>query len=407
MDTRIAPRRRLRPRHRIVAGLLAALTLAGCATTPAVPFRRESLARQISDDASAFNEAYARAVSGQILLNVLRGRERLPRHYLSMSGIQDAPSLRFRESLGIGSVPLGDGASPWGFGSFGAERETQSRPSYALSPLSADTLTRAVFTPTPANIFEHYWDSGWPRDVLMFLLVGRITRITQTPGAPPQIEEFVNEAAGIRNDCAGVVSTGCAFVDVARGLLGEIATRGPAPTPPSATPVCGLIDAYAPREPLRPAAPEKGQSCAPRLVVGDVTYVFTLRSFDDIVYYVGELMRAEGAPEGELRAALNVRAAGLRDGAAPLFRIVEEGAARRDVEGEPRARFAASVIYDGRRWFAGPPVSRTCERVGPGPCADDPRLGDRSSSVLSLLAELLALNQSPEAIRPPSRLIVE
>jgi len=104
---------------RVMAATLAALMTAACATTPAVPFRRESLARQISDDAAAFNEAYARAVSGQILLNVLRGRERLPRHYLSMSGIQDAPSLRFRENAGIGSIPLGDGASPWGFGSFG------------------------------------------------------------------------------------------------------------------------------------------------------------------------------------------------------------------------------------------------------------------------------------------------
>jgi hypothetical protein len=33
--------------------------------------------------------------------------------------------------------------------------------------------------------------------------------------------------------------------------------------------------------------------------------------------------------------------------------------------------------------------------------------GDRSSSVLSLIAEILALNQSPEAIRAPSRLIAE
>lgn len=393
---------------RIGAGLLAALTLAGCATTPAVPFRRESLARQISDDAAAFNEAYARAVSGQILLNILRGRDRLPRHYLSMSGIQDAPSLRFRENVGIGSVPLGDGASPWGFGSFGAERETQSRPSYALQPLSAETLTRAVFTPTPTNIFEHYWDSGWPRDLLLFLLAGRITRVTQSPGAPAQVEEFVNEAAGVRDDCKGVNSRGCAFVDVARRLLADVAEKTPTSGGPAAPGVCGLVDAYAPPEPVRAIVPERGQNCAPRFIVGNVTYVLTLRSFDDIVYYVGELLREEPGADSTLSAALGVRAAGLRAGSpVPLFRVTPETAARRTVDGDPRARYAASVVYDGRRWFAGPPVSRTCDAVGPAPCTDDPQSGDRSSSVLSLLAELLALNQSPDAIRAPSRIFVE
>jgi len=90
-----------------------------------------------------------------------------------------------------------------------------------------------------------------------------------------------------------------------------------------------------------------------------------------------------------------------------LFRIVAEAAAVREVDGDPRGRFAASVVYGGRRLFAGPPVSRTCAEIGPGACADDPRLGDRSSSVLSLLAELLALNQSPDAIRAPTRVFVE
>jgi hypothetical protein len=42
-----------------------------------------------------------------------------------------------------------------------------------------------------------------------------------------------------------------------------------------------------------------------------------------------------------------------------------------------------------------------------GRCQDNADEGDRSSSVLSLIAEILALNQSPDAIRAPSRLIAE
>jgi hypothetical protein len=66
------------------------------------------------------------------------------------------------------------------------------------------------------------------------------------------------------------------------------------------------------------------------------------------------------------------------------------------------------VSYSGRRYYAGPPVGRSCAAVAAaGVCDDDPRNGDRSSSVLSLLAELLALNQSPESLRAPARLIAE
>ena len=72
---------------RRLAAFALALLAAGCGTAPSLPFRREALARQISDDAAAFNEAYGRAVTSQILLNILRSRDRLPRHYLSMTGM--------------------------------------------------------------------------------------------------------------------------------------------------------------------------------------------------------------------------------------------------------------------------------------------------------------------------------
>jgi hypothetical protein len=160
------------------------------------------------------------------------------------------------------------------------------------------------------------------------------------------------------------------------------------------------------------AAPAPGQLCEPRFIVGDVQYVLALRSFDDIVYYVGELMRlslTEGGPGAVMASPLTVYAAGLRsDRGVPLFRILPPNAASNEASGDAQAWFAASVVYGGRRYFAGPPVGRAC--AGPrteGVCRDDPDSGDRSSSVLSLLAELLALNQSPDAIRAPQRLFVE
>lgn len=398
---------------RAVLHALAAVALvlpAGCGTTPAAPFRAEGLARQISDDAVAFNEAYSRAVSGQLLLNILRARDRQPRFYLSMSGIQDAPGVRYTENVGIGGAPLGEGGSPWGFGNFGFERETQSRPSYAVQPLSAETLTRTVFLPTPSNVFEHYWQSGWSRDLLLFLMVEKITRVEHQGAGEPRLTEFINDATQLRDDCRGETqSRGCAFVVEARRLLGDIAQRTPMRARPGAAEVCGLVEAFDAPSPVMRA--RDGKDCEPRFVVGSTSYVLSLRSFDDMIFYVGELMRpstTEGAETDAIDARLTVFAAGLRsDRGVPLFRILPANEAARAAPRDPHLHFAASVNYGGQRYFAGPPVGRSCVSVGEGMCADDPAAGDRSSSVLSLLAELLALNQSPDAIRAPNRLIVD
>jgi hypothetical protein len=399
------------PLARTALAALAMTLLVACATAPTQTQRRETLARQIADDATAFNEAYARVVSAQILLNVLRARDRQPRYYLSMSGIADAPGLRYRENVGISGTPLGEGASPWGFGSFGFERETQSRPSYAVSPLSAETLTKTVFQPTPTNVFTHYWSSGWSHDLLLFLMVERIVRYETVDGRR-EVTEVLNDATNIRSDCRADEGGGCKYVRAARAFLAEIATRDEARAVADAAPMCGLVTAYGPAQPVRPAPPPAGQSCEPRFVVGAATYVMSLRSFDDIVYYVGELMRPSLTQDGDaaiMSSPLTVRAAGLRSQTgAPLFRILPAGQAAREAPIDAPMYFAASVSYGGQRYYAGPPVGRACAAASAdGVCIDDPRAGDRSSSVLSLLAELLALNQSPDALRAPTRLIAE
>ncbi len=386
----------------VVLAAIGAL-LGGCASSGlGVSARRDFVTRRIADDASAFNEAYGQAVSGQILLNILRGRDRLPRFYLSMTGINDSPSLRERQALGIGSIPLGEGGAPWGWGSLSGERETQSRPTYSVQPFSADTLTRTAFQSLAPYVFAHYWDSGWPRDLLTYVLIDHIT-----VSGPDGERDYDNEANNIAADCVESVQTsGCAFVRAARAMLSELGGQEPAAFAADGAPVCGLIEAYAPTQPVRPTPGPEGQACAPRIIVGAHTYTLYLRSLDDAIYYVGELMRAgamvarEGGP---IEAQLTIRAAGLRGGGrgVPLFRILP-------VHGEGAPVYAASVSYGGVRYFAGPAIGRSCaEATADGVCQDDAAHGDRSSSVLSLLAELMALNQSPDAIRAPSRFFAE
>ncbi len=384
--------------RRLLALIAGALVLAGCASAPGEG-RRAELTRRIADDAAAFNEAYGQAVAGQLLLNILRGRDRLPRYYLAMTGISDAPSESFERSYAIGSVPLGTGTAPRGFGGVSVSRESQSRPSYAVQPFNAETLTRTAFQPIAPHIFAHYWASGWPRDLLLFVLVDRIEVRT-----PEGAVTFNNEANNIFNDCAPEVTTsGCDYVRAARAMLRAIEARPIQDFSAQSAILCGLVEAYGAEPRVRPGPADA--DCPPRIVVDDTIYAFTLRSMDDAIYYVGELLRAASmeAGDGPIEAPLNVAAAGLRGGGAgvPLFRVVPDARARAPI-------YAASVTYAGARLHAGPAIGRSCAApAADGACRDDAEHGDRSSSVLSLLAEFMALNQSPDAIRAPNRLIVE
>lgn len=386
-----------------VAACAAALLAASCATTPDIPSQRERLTRQIADDAVAFNEAYAQAVSAQVLLNILRSRDRMPRHYLAMTGISDSPSWTTSRSATLGGVPLGDIDSPWGFGELSASRERTSRPSYAVQPFSAETLTRTAFQPTPANVFEHYWYSGWPRDLLLLMMVETIEKT----GPDNHLYTYTNEANTIFDDCVASVQTeGCDFVREVRAFLAaaDEHPRQRGIDLQSGRPLCGLVDAYGPTAPVRPVAPREGQVCDPVFVVGGYTLHLRLRSLDDMVYYVGELLRADttrAGPGAAIEAQVTIRAAGLRGGGrgVPLFRVVPATGS---------GRYAAEIAYGGHRYRAGPAIGRSCgDETAEGLCRDVADEGDRSSSVISLIAEILALNQSPDAIRAPSRLIAE
>lgn len=386
-----------------VAACAAALLAASCATAHDIPSQRERLTRQIADDAVGFNEAYAQAVSAQILLNILRSRDRMPRHYLAMTGISDSPSWTTSRSATLGGVPLGDIDSPWGFGELSASRERTSRPSYAVQPFSAETLTRTAFQPTPANVFEHYWYSGWPRDLLLLMMVETIEKT----GPDDHLYTYTNEANTIFDDCVASVQTeGCDFVREVRAFLAaaEEHPRQRGIDLQSGRPLCGLVDAYGPTAPVRPIAPREGQVCDPVFVAGGYTLHLRLRSLDDMVYYVGELLRADttrAAPGAAIEAQVTIRAAGLRGGGrgVPLFRVVPATA---------HGNYAAEIAYGGHRYRAGPAIGRSCgDETAEGMCRDVADEGDRSSSVISLIAEILALNQSPDAIRAPSRLIAE
>lgn len=390
-----------------IATLLAAagaLALSGCASGLGLEQRQARERRVIADDVLSLNQAYGEVVAGQILLNILRARDRLPTQYVAVSQIQRTSTVVDTQRLSLGGVELGDIGSPWAEGDYFFERKLTPHPNYTVAPFSAEDARRIMFRPIEPQVFADYWNAGWPSETLLLLLVERIVVVERRIGAAVNIvADLGNDAGDFANNCAEDVDTeGCRFVRQARSLAA--AARGKAPDRRiDLSGVCGLAAAYDLPATAAPNARRTGQTCdaAARIIVGQTEYTLTLRTLDDIVFYIGELLRSgPGGEGGAYEAPVLVGAAGLPGGGAgvPLFRVVDRAGAQ---------QYAASVIHNGVRYYSGPAVSRECGREQhEGACADTHELGDRSSLVLALLSQILLRNQSSDSQpRPPLILI--
>ena len=398
---------------RLLAALLAALALTGCAASEAYQQqRREMLSRRIVDDALAFNEAYHEAITSQILLNIMRAKNRLPRQYMSMSGFTQNGGSR-GASISVGGLELDQLGESWGEGGFGAERSRPLTPDYEVSPFATEAYANIVMRPTDPRVFRYYWDSGWNTDLLLMLLVDRM-RIVPVRGGLHR--DLRNSPSTIADDCVTPTEVGgCAFVQAMRQLALDLSNAERVAAPAARAGQCAPFAVYvapgsdAARRPraTRPAPAPADVSCPVEIVVGDQRYLMALRSLDDIVYYVGHLMRPDAsappAPAGELRARLGVTAPGFplwANRRTPLFRIV--GATR-----QSERDYAATVTFAGARYSAGAPVDRFCFEEGDiDACRTDEYL-DMSGTVLELLVGILAFNQDEEAIAPPQNSVLD
>ncbi len=380
---------------RLIASACAMLALCACAATQAhQAHERAMLTRRIADDAIAYNQAYSAAINGQILLNILRAYNRQPRQYMSMTGFQNSVPDSRVVSLGIGALPLGELGEEWGEGALGVGVETQLEPEYAVEPFDSDDFSAIALRPTSTDVFRHYWDSGWNRDLLLILLVEQMEISGQQPAL------LSNSAGTIAANCQGEMyaSGGCAFVRAARELAQRTRTAARSPVP--ATESCYPFAAYGVAE-VRPLQ-STGGTCPVTIVVGEDAYALQLRSLDAMIYYVGELIRRDGAnppPEGVLEARLHVAAPGSPLQTTPLFRVVPADATS-------EREYAASVTYAGRRYSAGAPANAFCfDPRGPEYCQGPP--ADRSGTVLELLTGILAYNQSAAAVRAPQSSVLQ
>lgn len=174
---------------RAAATSLFAIIASGCVATP---FYGKPMTERITADAEAFGKAYSEAIDGHILLNILYARDRLPRHYTTVKDITTTQSRSLSVTPSIGGVPLGNpatdtgGAKLWGVGQVGASGSATTTPNYGISPLVSEQFIKGALNPVTNDMFQKYWDGGWPKDVLLAVLATRAVRLPPEGATQPK-----------------------------------------------------------------------------------------------------------------------------------------------------------------------------------------------------------------------------
>lgn len=461
--------------------------LSSCASSP---FYGRPMTERIAADVSAFNQAYFEAANSQILLNVLYSRDRLPRQYTGFKEIATTQKRSVTGSAGLGSLKLGnplttDGASLthpekiWGVGTLTAGGSAEATPQYGVTPLTGDALNKATLGATSTAVFKHYWDSGWPKDVLLSVLVSDFYKLGEECPEPASKKSVLllpeggnlsdllaarsNTTGGqgkcedskkierpierIRNsldpdvrphpkipspfgELAQKVSAGASDSQLSYGKLGEAPSSVRVPLKPIDAARVSLEEwqqladgvasmqssGYAPRfegfgdsdatnDVVAIAREDKRQAFL-ILEHGGERYALALRSFDQAVYYLGELVRDQTDRPDVFGSEEVVKNADGNNCKVPLFQITRRGKLGEFVGGSPGNEtaqtdaddpaWAGRVFYRGNWYYAGPSSPRKVD------CGRNKV--DRTGTVLTLLSQIFELNRSAANLALPARI---
>jgi hypothetical protein len=314
----------------------------------------------------------------------------------------------------------------WGVGSGEISGSAEADPQYGVTPLGGANFTKAVLSATPADVFDHYWRNGWPKDVLLAVLVKGASKLSSDPNTdlshclraekmpalarnlPNKVDNTGDKADAPFLVWARTVKTYSAAAQTRAVPIKICGKDAPPAKPGRGKPGKSDESTHEPEKSLILAI-----SPADEVRAEDVgLWELDLRSLDEAVFYLGELIRDEAPAEDQVRGVAYgpnlVTAADCHNGAAadaPLFRVTREaqprfllGRAQSATGANKLATYAAEAPYGGYRYTAGPaaPLKAACR--GPG-------VIDRTADVLDLLTQVLQANLDPDSLRSSLRLI--
>lgn len=166
---------------RVLASATVALGLGACSFEPA-------LTAKFVD----YNRAFEDSSNSILLLNVLRAKDRKPLYFSTVSQLN--PTIGATGELQL-NIPL----SPTSYTTLGVNTRGSVNTSNTATVATEHTheFMRGFLQPVSIELFDYFWQQGWPRDLLLHLFVYKIEIAPKTSepvsknGPPPKSEVLV------------------------------------------------------------------------------------------------------------------------------------------------------------------------------------------------------------------------
>jgi hypothetical protein len=392
------------------------LLLTGCASATQALSNASDIAINIDEDAVQMNESHTKSINSVIALNILRARDRMPTGYTTLSGITNQPTRKFDLGTELSPIGLGNPVNPLGKSKVTASGTRGASAQYSVNPFAGGKGSQSLYTTSESDVFlKRYWDAGWPKDVLIALFVrkgksGDKDCVLQGDGDPAELDEPCGDFSSIfdKNGSAGLELGSSTAFDCTSGTCtkrppGRLKLEDCKKVNDTLTEL--LFSSGDQSLSTRIRAIEKAAGgkklligletvslCPPgppaelmllRKVGGKYSVVLSkveLRSFDDMIYFLGETLRTRTGKSLKVKCGAKP---------VPLFVLKKKD------EMNGAAHYGIELQYGGSRWRALPyPDGKT------GDCD-----AGRTGTVLAILSQMFVLSQSKEFLEAPDILL--
>ena len=169
---------------------------------------------QIAGGTTEFNLAVEKAQNEMLLLNIVRASQRHPMYFTVLNDIKG--SMAYTLSTGNMYIPLGkfgSNSSGSGIYSITPSATFTTNPIFDVALLNSKEFVRGMLESVQPETFNYYWQQGWPKAMLLYLFVHRIEKKGHTYKNNPfdvntygAFQKEIEGIADVDNDCNLVVT---------------------------------------------------------------------------------------------------------------------------------------------------------------------------------------------------------
>ena len=154
-----------RKRILVSIGLTMCLSLPGC-----------SFSNLVAEHSVDYNRAARTVSNSNVILNVLRAKDRFPMLFTSITKITGAFKFEPSASIKADAIPFEGSTAPEKdiFGVIESSVTYSSSPSYDLAILDSQKFTNGILSPINPKILYYFLSQGWQKEILFSLFIERV-----------------------------------------------------------------------------------------------------------------------------------------------------------------------------------------------------------------------------------------